>query len=110
MARFTAVRDEDILAPVVDYSQSYPYGGAEPICHVSYAQLKTGEIEVNGKKVAAAPLSSYPRAARIAELLKERVKSGEFLLVEPISTLPGPESGVTFKPMPLRQESEVAAS
>lgn len=109
MARFTAVRDEDILAPVVDYSQSYPYGGAEPICHVSYAQLKSGEIIVNDKKIPTAPLSSYPRAVRIAEMLKERVQRGEFLLTEPITTLPGPESGVTFKPMPLRAGSEAAS-
>lgn len=106
MAQFTAVRDEDILAPVVDYSQSYPYGGSEPICHVSCAQLKSGEIEVNGKQVPTAPLSSYPRAVRIAEILKERVQRGELLLVEPVATLPGPESGLTFKPMALRAEAE----
>jgi uncharacterized protein (DUF39 family) len=99
LARFTAVRDEDILAPVVDYSQSYPYGGGEAICRVSYAQLKSGTIEVNGKQVPTAPLSSYPRAARIAEILKERVQRGEFLLVEPIAALPGPESGLTSRPM-----------
>ena len=44
------------------------------------------------------------------EILKERVQRGEFLLTEPVSLLPGPESGVTFKPMPLRGEPEVAGS
>jgi uncharacterized protein (DUF39 family) len=55
----TCVRDRDILAPVVDYSTDYPQNTGKVICHVNYEQLRSGEIEVEGKKVAVGSLSSY---------------------------------------------------
>ncbi len=88
IAQFTAVSDEEIFAPVVDYGVAYPQDGGSAITHVSYAQLKTGEITVEGKQVSTAPLSSYPMAVEIATLLKEWVQSGRFLLGEPQETLP----------------------
>jgi len=51
MARFTAVKDEDITAPIVDYSRNYPHGEGAPLGEVSYAQLRSGEIEIQGKRV-----------------------------------------------------------
>lgn len=110
MARFTAVRDADIQAPLVDYSRGYPHLEGGPLGHVSYAQLKSGAIEVNGKTVPTTPLSSYVRAREIAEVLKGWVEKGDFLLTEPLERLPGPESGVKFrmlKERPLRGAKEV---
>jgi len=46
---FAAVTDAEITAPVVDYSVAYPNGKAEILGEVSVAQLKSGEISVNGK-------------------------------------------------------------
>ena len=60
---FVAVTDADIIAPVVDYSDAYPNGKPEVLGEVTVAQLKSGEISVNGKKVVTAGLSSYARAA-----------------------------------------------
>jgi len=97
MARFTAVRDEDILAPITDYSRNYPYCEGQPLGHVSYAELKSGSITVNGKQVPTTPLSSYARAREIAENLKAQIKAGEFLLTEPVQLLPSSDSGVTFR-------------
>ncbi|AFM25205.1 homocysteine biosynthesis protein [Desulfomonile tiedjei] len=89
MARFTSVSDDEILVPVVDYGLNYPSGEAsQPLCHVSYAQLRSGEIEVDGKKVTTAPLSSYAAAREIASILKEWITSGKFLLGEPQEVLP----------------------
>jgi L-aspartate semialdehyde sulfurtransferase len=100
VAAQTAVTDADILAPVVDYSGPYPAREPEVICHVTYAQLKSGEIEVEGKKVPTTPLASYPIACEIAAQLKEWITSGKFELTAPVVPLPGPESGLSAKPMP----------
>ena len=97
--RYTAVTDDDIWAPIVDYSDAYPNQKPDILGEVSYAQLKSGSIVVQGKKVPTGSLSSYLRAVEIANILKEWILSGQFLLTEPVAPLPGVESGVTFKPL-----------
>jgi len=89
MARYTAVRDRDILAPVVYYSRDYPEAKTEPIAHVSYAELRSGSIEVAGKRIRTASLSSYHQARRIAGALKSWIEGGQFLLGRPVEPLPG---------------------
>jgi uncharacterized protein (DUF39 family) len=97
--RYTAVRDEDILAPIVDYAEAYPQRQPDILGEASYAQLKSGKIVVLEKEVPTASLSSYAKAIEIAETLKEWIKKGEFLLTEPVAPLPGVEAGITFKPL-----------
>ena len=96
---FAAVTDADITAPVVDYSEAYPNGKAEILAEVTVAQLKSGEITVNGKKVITAGLSSYARAREIALILKAWIEAGAFLLTEPVAPLPASDSGYSFKPL-----------
>lgn len=79
MAAFTGVSDEDIVTQVKDYS----FTQSEPLGEVSYAQLRSGAILVNGGEVATVPLSSYVRAKEIADILKDWIQSGSFLLGEP---------------------------
>jgi uncharacterized protein (DUF39 family) len=94
IAQFTAVSDDDILVPVVDYGLAYPEDGGTPIQYVSYGELKRGEIVVEGRKAATAPLSSYSEAKQIAETLKSWICEGSFLLGEAQQTLPStPFSG-----------------
>ncbi len=95
----TAVSDQDIIAPVVDYSEAYPQMKPDILGEVSYAELKSGKIKVKSKDVPTASMSSYPRAVEIATILKEWIQAGKFLLTEPVEPLPGVESGVTFKPL-----------
>jgi uncharacterized protein (DUF39 family) len=95
--QFTLVTDADILAPIVDYSEAYPRRKPDVLGEVSYARLKTGKIEVNGKKVPTSSLSSYPKAVKIAQTLKEWIRKGEFILTEPVAALPGPDSDIAFK-------------
>jgi uncharacterized protein (DUF39 family) len=95
--KYTTVTDADIFAPIVDYSEAYPNRKPDTLGEVSYAQLKSGAIEVKGKKVPTSSLSSYPKAVEIANLLKEWIKKGEFTLTEPVTSLPGPEAGITIK-------------
>ncbi|MEN6303678.1 MAG: homocysteine biosynthesis protein [Armatimonadia bacterium] len=110
MARYTAVSDAEILAPVVDYSRGYAYGERGPLGHISYAELKSGSIEVEGKTVPTSPLSSYVRAREIALELKQQIDTGQFLLTEPVETLPSADSDVKFKLLnerPLKSVKEV---
>ena len=89
IAQHTAVKDEDIYTQIVDYSKDYPEGGpSQSLGEVNYKQLKSGKIRFNGKEIPATPLSSYSKARKIAEILKEWILKGEFLLGEPQQWLP----------------------
>ncbi len=91
IARFTGVSDDEIFVPVVDYGIAYPQDGGAAMTHVTYAQLKTGEIAIDGHKVVTAPLSSYSVALEIASILKQWIQAGRFLLTEAQETLPSVE-------------------
>ena len=88
MARFTAVSDAEIFTQVVDYGNDYPRGKNNPLAKVSYAELKSGTITLDGRKIPTVPLSSTIKARRIAETLKQWIASGQFTLGEPQFTLP----------------------
>jgi uncharacterized protein (DUF39 family) len=92
-----AVRDKDIMAQIVDYSETYPQRESESLGEVSYAQLKRGEISIDGKEVPTASLSSYAMAKEIAGVLKEWIQRGQFLLTECTQRLPSSDSGIVFK-------------
>src|SRR5512136_1056511 len=97
--RYAAVRDEEILAQVVDYSESYPQSIPGSIGEVNYKQLKSGRITVQGKEIPTSGLSSYLKAKEIAQTLKEWIEAGKFLLTKPVETLPSVDSGIVFKPL-----------
>ena len=99
ICRYTAVKDDELWAQVVDYSEAYPQGKKGSLMEVNYAQLKSGKIAVQGKDVPTGSLSSYPKAVEIANILKEWIKKGDFLLSEPVINLPGSETGYTFRPL-----------
>ena len=95
--KYTLVKDSDISAPIVDYSDSYPNRKPDILGEVSYAQLKTGKIKIGDKEVVTSSLSSYSKAEEIANTLKKWINEGEFLLTEPVSKIPGVEAGIVFK-------------
>jgi uncharacterized protein (DUF39 family) len=86
--RRTCVRDRDIFAPVIDYSIDYPQKTGKVISRVTYEQLRSGEVEINGKKATVGSLSSYYKALEIANILADEIRRGEFFLTEPIDHLP----------------------
>ncbi|PNV86052.1 MAG: hypothetical protein C0610_08625, partial [Desulfobacteraceae bacterium] len=107
----TAVTDKDIVAQVVDYSEAYPNCVPGSLGEVSYAELKSGSISVNGKKVPTAGLSSYNRAREVASILKNWIQEGTFSVTEPVAPLPSVDSGVKFKFMqerPILNNARVA--
>ena len=86
--RRTTVRDADIFATVVDYSEDYPQKTGNTLGRFTYEQLRSGEVDLLGKKVPVTSMSSYNKALRICELLKAEIQSGRFLLSEPSQSLP----------------------
>lgn len=99
---YTAVRDEDILATVIDYGAAYPNAEPGNLGRVTYAELKSGKIIINGKEVRTAPLSSYPKAKKIAHTLKQWIVQGRFLLTKPVQNLPSVEDNIVVKPLKIR--------
>jgi uncharacterized protein (DUF39 family) len=94
MMAFVSVSDAELKAPVVDYSAYYPRGEGEPVlAEVTYAELRSGAIQVKGKTVPTGCFSSYALARRVAGHLKDRIRNGAFLLTEAVQPLPGPAPG-----------------
>jgi uncharacterized protein (DUF39 family) len=84
--RAASVREDQIFAPVLDYAvQSRT---RRPVREISYAELRSGSIEINGKKVKTSSLSSYAKARQVAETLKNQIAKGEFLLTQAVAGLP----------------------
>jgi len=81
-----AIQDQDIVAPVVDFS--IPRRVRPSFGLVNYAQLKTGRITVDGKSVRVAPLASVFLSRQVASELKQWIERGEFTLTEPVAAIP----------------------
>jgi uncharacterized protein (DUF39 family)/CBS domain-containing protein len=94
--RATAVRDEDIFVDVVDYG--IPSRSRPSLKSVSYAELKSGFVELNGEEVRTSSLSSYRRAREVAQLVKSWVEK-EMLHI----CLPTRRIDTTKNAMPLRE-------
>ena len=88
IAGYTGISDEDIVTQIIDYGNDYANGVARSYGQVSYAELKSGFIKLNGQEVPTVPLSSLVRAREIAEILKIKISQGKFLIGEPQFTLP----------------------
>lgn len=86
VVKHCAVRDEDLVAPVVDFA--IPRRVRPNFGLVSYAQLKSGYITVDGRRVRTAPLASTYLARQVAETLKQWIERGEFTLTQPVAPLP----------------------
>ncbi len=97
------VRDRDIFAPVVDYGGDYPQNTGKIVCQVNYEQLRSGQIEVEGKEVAVGSLSSYYKALEIVHILADEVRRGDFTLAEPIAPL---VKNSKMKPLVVREKSQ----
>jgi CBS domain-containing protein len=81
IVRSTAVRDEDILTNVIDYGT--PRRDRPSVATVSYADLKSGSIEIGGETVRTSSLSSYRGARAVAQELKAWIEAGKMELALP---------------------------
>jgi uncharacterized protein (DUF39 family)/Pyruvate/2-oxoacid:ferredoxin oxidoreductase delta subunit len=85
VARSTAVTDADITTKVLDYS--IPRRDRTALSEVTYEELRSGTIEIGGKEVRTASLSSQLMAKRIAFELKDRIDKGSFMLTQCVERL-----------------------
>jgi len=81
VVRATAVRDEDIAVDILDYS--IPSRSRPVIRKATYAELRSGAVEIGGEEVRTSPLSSFRRARTVAAELKGWVESGKMELALP---------------------------
>ncbi|MFH1913335.1 MAG: homocysteine biosynthesis protein [Pseudomonadota bacterium] len=88
MAYFTGVCDADITMPVKDYGYDYPNGISRQLTRVTFEELRSGEITVNGKKTSTVPLTSYAMSLEVADELKKWIQRGEFTLTEKVEDIP----------------------
>ncbi|MBW4639896.1 MAG: homocysteine biosynthesis protein [Gloeocapsa sp. UFS-A4-WI-NPMV-4B04] len=81
-----AVQDKDLVAPIVDFS--IPRRVRPTFGLVSYAQLKSGRITIEGKPIRVAPLASMFLSRQVAIELKQWIEAGTFTLTEPVAPIP----------------------
>jgi uncharacterized protein (DUF39 family)/NAD-dependent dihydropyrimidine dehydrogenase PreA subunit len=104
IAKSTGISDEDILTDILDYSVA---SRSRPVLKkVSYADLKSGYIEIEGKKIPTSPISSFYIAKRIAELLKFWIQNNKFKLTNPVELLPSKATvkGLSINPIITKTE------
>ena len=84
MATRVMIRNEQISTRILDYGDpDHPELG-----RTTYKELMSGEIELLGKTIKTASLSSIYKAREIAGILKKQIADGEFLLTEPVELFP----------------------
>ncbi len=84
MARRLSVRDRDIETDARDYSKP----DKPVLARYNYAELRSGAVELRGRRVPTGSLSSLAKAYRIMAVLKELVASGRFPLERPLEPFP----------------------
>jgi uncharacterized protein (DUF39 family) len=105
LVKKTAIRDEDIFTDIVDYG--VPRRARPKIGKVNYKDLKSGSINVNGKRVRSSSLSSFKKAKQVSELLKLWIENQDFYLTTPVEKLP---TDTIFKPMKQTQETSFVSN
>lgn len=86
MVKFLSVQNKDIYTNIFDYS--HPLRNKPSLGKVSYAELRSGSVTLNGRKIKTAPLSSLYKARKIAEELKLWVQEKQFTLQQPLQGFP----------------------
>ncbi len=100
IVEYAAIGDEDLVAPVIDFA--IPRRVRPTFGLVSYAQLKSGSIPLNGRNVRTAPLASIRLSEEVALVLKQWIQEGRFCLTAPVEPLPMDRKFVSQGMMPMR--------
>ena len=90
------VQDQDIVAPVIDFS--IPRRVRPTFGLVTYKQLKSGSITIEGKTVRVAQVASIFLSRQVALELKQWIMAGKFTLTEPVASLPRDRSFLAQDP------------
>jgi len=81
-----SVLDSDVVAPVIDFA--IPRRVRPSFGLVTYAQLKSGHITIEGQRIRTAPLASIAFSMQVAQELQTWIRSGRFELTEAVAPLP----------------------
>ena len=81
VVRATAVRDEDISVDILDYG--VPARSRPVMRKATYAELRSGTVEINGEEIKTSSLSSFRKARQVAAELKCWVEKGTLELSLP---------------------------
>ncbi|WKY45464.1 homocysteine biosynthesis protein [Eubacteriaceae bacterium ES2] len=86
MMKFVSVTNKDLTTNIIDYSVQ---GKSRPtIKNVSYEELRSGSVDISGKKIKTSPMSSLKMAREIADELRTWIEKQQFYLQEPIIHFP----------------------
>lgn len=80
IARRVSIKNSEIETSVLDYGSE----GTPKLGQVTYEELQSGSIKVNGKKIRTAPVASLAKARIIAGKLKESLQNGSFEISRPV--------------------------
>ncbi|MBN1820653.1 MAG: homocysteine biosynthesis protein [Prolixibacteraceae bacterium] len=84
IAKRVSINNSQIETSVLDYGTV----GTPKLGQVTYEELRSGYIKVKGKKIRTAPVSSLPKARKIADELKHWLLKGEFEITQPVQMFP----------------------
>lgn len=93
IARRVTIRDDQIETAILDYGSP----GTPKLGQTTYAQLRSGHITVEGKKVRTAPVASLAKARQLADLLRQQLLAGTFEITRPVELFPAQASLRTLK-------------
>jgi len=102
IAFFASLGNEQIETEVKDYGKE----GRPTLMRVNYAQLRSGYIEIGGKKVKTSSISSLSMAREIAAVLKTWIESGTFLITSPVQLFNEERSIKSLKEVSAKIEKE----
>lgn len=101
MMKAVSVENKDLSTNLIDYSVAQK---AKPVIKkVNYAELRSGSVDIAGKKIKSAPLSSLKVAREIAAELKLWIIDKQFYLQEPVVQFP---MANTVKGLDIREEKK----
>ncbi len=99
IAKDVSITNDKIDTLVRDYSQT----GHPVLSKTNYAELFSGQVNIDGKSVKTFSFSNMDKARQIAELLKKNLQEGVFTITKPVEFF---EDKVVQKPLILRKKDE----
>jgi L-aspartate semialdehyde sulfurtransferase len=96
MAKRTAIRNRDIHVRILDYGvqrRDRPL-----VKEVTYEELFSGKVDLDGKTVRSSPLSSLKISVKIMKELSGWIEDKEFFLTAPLEALPKDTTVRVMKP------------
>ncbi len=100
IARRVSINNSQIETSVLDYGTV----GMPKLGQVTYKELQSGTIKVQGKKIRTAPVSSLSKARKIAEELRNWLQNGSFEITKPVQLFPNNTSLNSLKEMEVEND------